>query len=561
MYINGAGYTTVMNGTSVLANLPTGSCTDSGMAFDPSTGMVYVSNCVREVVINGTQIMGSVAAGDRPGPVVYDPGSATLWVSDTGVANVSEIGVKGPIALAFNQTAVANATNVTLSWQVWPSRSSTTVSFGNATYGITANGGFSQTATPSSGGLTKTFVDFLEPNTTYLFRLNVSDAGFASSVSGGRWTTTLDGLYHTPFSGYYINGTIANQTKASVPTNLRVSATCSVSPWVYNTSAGGSGAFSLFIPFYGTSKQSACELSGGRFIITAWSESSGYGHWYGNWNESVVIWAPEILHFILPQNNQTRYIYQIVDYSNANSTNGLLGWTSLNAGNFTTYSTTETDCSTYLFVFGHCSGSSNNTTYGSHFQSTVGNLVVSQRFMFSGDLLYDAINRSVWAATFNMYEPSSQPWNNGSQPAVDNLTPSTYRSAGGYILTSYGKVLSNGSLDGVNATYGNRWGGQVSVANGREVSGVQKELQISMDFSYYGIGVGIGIIDLSWSQVQNATRGGTISWYFTPPAGHESCNIVFGYGGSQSANNAVVIGVWTYPWVSGAGSNGCVLPP
>jgi hypothetical protein len=276
--------------------------------------------------------------------------------------------------------------------------------------------------------------------------------------------------------------------------------------------------------------------------------------WAGNWNETAITWVPQVVNFDLQSNFVSSYVPTITDFSNANSSNGLAGYSTIGYTLGSTYTTSVTDCST-IFFWGSCTSSSFSNTSAITYTSLNGNLFVSQQFWTSGTALLDALNRTVWISSVNYYDPIANPQFPAQQPIVDWLTPTTYAAHGGYLLEGWG---ANGY--GVKVYYQYPTGGHVTTSTTQASTGV-KAVVISLDLSYF-VGGGVTVVDLSWSQSGSATTENTLGWTAQVPnaATAPTCYVVYGEGGSQTAATADMIGMWAYGPTQSGGQYTCPLP-
>jgi hypothetical protein len=229
----------------------------------------------------------------------------------------------------------------------------------------------------------------------------------------------------------------------------------------------------------------------------------------------------------------------------------------------TSYTTSETDCSTAFFVFGGCR--TNSTTFASSttYSSEIGNDNVSQRYWTSGTALYDSFNRTTWASSVEFYAPygsAQHPAQQYKAIGPDWLTPSTASAHGGYLLKEWGASIGGSPEQGMLVTYGTPAGGEVTTSTTNATTGV-KEIAISVDVGLVG-GGGIGVADLSWSQTSSETKANTLSWTAQVPEETEApaCFLVYGQGGSETLNTADVIGIWVYAPAYSNGQYSCPIP-
>ena len=106
IYVTDCGSDTVsvINGTTVIATIPVGSC-PRGVAYDPSNGYIYVANRGSDTVsvINGTTVIANITVGIDPVGVAYDPSNGYLYVTNAWSGTVSVIN-------GATNTVIANIT-------------------------------------------------------------------------------------------------------------------------------------------------------------------------------------------------------------------------------------------------------------------------------------------------------------------------------------------------------------------------------------------------------------------------------------------------------------------
>ena len=447
-----------------------------------------------------------------------------------------------------------HSTNVTITWKESPNFSNTSNWFN---WGNTTNYGF--TLTPSYNGATYTvFLDFLEPQTVYYFQIAIVPSyhscttEYLPSSYYNTFTTLVEGAYVNQY-GAVIRGVVYNANGQPAPAGLEVYVQCTgYNLWSQYSYTNALGAYSIS-PALGAT---GCTTNGKGYYIVEVLNSviTNPGNpsiqWPGYWNESVVIWAVQFVNFYLPLNFVSpNYIIQVADFSNANSTNGMAGWSSLSYTQTTVYTTSEKDCWSLLF-WGSCSTSSEQFTASHTYTSQNGNLVISQQFWTSGTVEFAAMNRG-WATTATIYVgPYGNPQFPAQQSITDWLTP--YNSSPNhYLVHTWGD-----SGSGVLVSYQYPQTGQLTASSTQASTGV-KQWSISVDVSLPGVGVGIPVAGQSWSQTSSTSYQNGLSWTITVPQGNGPvCILVYGEGGSSSGNTADDVGIWAYAPSSGA----CPIP-
>jgi len=452
-----------------------------------------------------------------------------------------------------------HSTNVTITWQESPNFSNTSnwFNWGNTTsYGYTLN--------PSYNGVTYTvFLDFLEPQTVYYFQIEIVPSyhscttEYEPSSYYSTFTTLSENVYVSQYGGV-IRGVVYNANGQTAPAGLEVYLQCTgYNLWSQYAFTNALGAYSISSALGAT----GCTTNGkGYYIVEVLNSvitnpGNPSMQWPGYWNESVVIWAAQFVNFVLPSNYVSSYIPVITDFSNANSSNGLAGYSTINYLTGTTYTTSEKDCSTAGFTFGGCYTNSTQFGAGSIYQSTNGNLFVSQQYWTSGLVIIDGINRTGWTASQSYYATYGYPQYPALQPITDWLTPSTYLSHNAYPMPGWGDQGGGRPI-----YYQHSIGGYVTTSTTQATTGV-KDLAISVDISYY-VGIGFQVADLSWSQTSSTTAQNTLNWMAQVPVNTPvpTCFVVYGQGGSASAGTADIIGIWAYASTYSGGQYTCGAP-
>jgi hypothetical protein len=258
------------------------------------------------------------------------------------------------------------------------------------------------------------------------------------------------------------------------------------------------------------------------------------------------------VNFELPGNAVSPYVPVIADFSNANTSNGMAGYSSINYTVGTTYTTTEAQCHVIL---GQevCSSTTVNFGTAHTYDSSNGNDVVSQQYNESGILLYDAMNRTSWLTQVKFYQTYGNPESPALQAITDYLTPkNAVNNSSIYLLPTWGETGGvNGS--GVRVFYDHPQGGAVNVSSVVPAWLVKKQLQTSIQVGYGTnagtvVRLGPGIASLGWSQAGSSTSSYTLTWTASVlgNTGVPTCFVVYGVGGSQSVNSADAIGIWEY---------------
>lgn len=276
-------------------------------------------------------------------------------------------------------------------------------------------------------------------------------------------------------------------------------------------------------------------------------------NWPGQWNESLAIWAPQNVAFVLASNFVKYNVVQVQDYSNAVSgsdfPNSLITFTS-----GSTYTTSSSHCWSALWVFNGCSDAYNTIGSSSSWSATGHNLVVTENLWESGTVLFDAMDRLAYLTTESYYAAEQPPVNQPSTwPSGDNITASDAASN-----TSIYPIYSWGYEDGsqgrpvyVNSSAS----GAITVSSKSTVTGLVKGFSVDVGVSIYGVDLSTTVVTDQWSQTSTYTVSNTLSWtVYGNSTTVPICYAVYGVGGSSSStgSTADAIGIWAFsPTLSG----------
>ena len=457
-----------------------------------------------------------------------------------------------PSCIHFASITVTNATNTTIFFELVSSDAYVSLVWGNTTnYGFWAI----KNVHYLNGQWFEVFLDYLQPSTTYYYKFTGNATSQIMGTYTGQWTTSSEGTYVSEY-GTVIRGVVYNANGAPAPAGVEVEVQCTGSkPYATFGVTNTNGAYSID-PIIGAS---TCTTDNDGYFI---AEVQNYVNtpwpgevttlWPGWWNESVVIWAAQFVNFYLPANFVSPYIPQAVDFSNANSTNGWTGITSITYTQTTSYTTAASYC-WHLFIWGGCSSSSQPVFDATHsYTSQAGNLVVSQRFWTSGTVEFVAMDRGAAITSTDYYADYGSPQFPAQQLVSDWLTP-TNTSPGHYYINTWG----TGGY-GVKVTYQYPQGGSVTTITTSSTTGTIT-WDLTVDISIDGVGVGIPVAGQAWSQTSTSMYEKTLSWNVSVPESIDTiCAVVYGEGGSQTQNTADNIGVWLYD--SGFTGTDCPLP-
>lgn len=454
---------------------------------------------------------------------------------------------KGTVGVSVSMASV-DSTNVTAKVTV---NVNATVYFywGNTTaYGYTLLNGVRFSSSDLSNSY---FVDYIEPSTTYYYEVEASTSCYSTGTTTGSWTTPSD-------SATAITGTVNDSGGANAPSEFTIYASCGTpsSPDVWfgdtDTSILPSGK-----SYFSLSTTDACVLAPGvTYTVVAAADDPSFfpGVWYNHWNESVVIWGPQVVNFVLPLNYATGEVPDFVDYSNAPA-----NYTSLSQGagegyeNAYTYSWSVG--AQVIGIGGGASGSTTSSTLVSEnvvLGTTLGNLCYAVEYYVTGMIEFTGMTRA-WSFLQTLIDP-----HNGDfcdeiphfQTPADWIHNAT--GNGAYLMDGPSTSKWNGGLEDVPLWEGNFISYSLTISTTTStVTGVNYGFQLS--------GTLAGVLPLSfqasegWSQEVSSSTSTTLSYEIMGPGSGVSCYNVFGEGGSQSLNTADMIAIfyWTGSVVNG----------
>lgn len=473
-----------------------------------------------------------------------------------------------------------NATSVTINFTAGCSGySPINIEWGNTT-NATA---FSQQVDYSSSTLTGSiYLNYLEPATAYDFTLLVgSGAGGECIINGHGY----------PFTGYYngnfstksdsittISGTVKDTSGSPARAGTVVAAYCVADaayldgPYYFGADHGilktvtnSTGVYSLPSWPLPDDETNPCYATGEPPIVTVqnYPESipgTNTYVWPGQWNETVALFAPQVVDFVLPANFISDPAVEVADFSNANTSNGFpddtMGYT-----NTVYYNDTASSCANIYGWEFDCTSSSYSSVATSNYTVTGSNLIVTQTYWVSGTVVYDALSRQANVSAFDYYQTDGSPVLEPASYTIPyEINPST---TGAYPLYYWGgtgsgggvMALANRPVNGsitINATHtanwstGWEWSGEIPVG---ELIGVPVGLPLSFgDYSFAERSL-TNITSFSWKLYGDSS---------TVPV----CYAVYGIGGATNSysTTADAIGIWAYNPTDESGVYTCPLP-
>lgn len=465
-------------------------------------------------------------------------------------------------SLGLSASIQANVTNATITVQDTSSGSINTA-FVNVSFGLNTSYSFPAVTNLliSSTG-PGTFVNYLEPGTKYFYKAvgwtecyDTKWHLYHGSLSGN-WTTLPELNYYSAY-GDVIKGTVTDSNGTKAVQNLEVEVQCTnytaSDDWSASGATNSSGAYYININYLGSPACSAYHW--GYFVVQV---INGFGSerawWVGHWNETIVVWAPQVVNFVLPLNFVKYSVVQVQDYSNAKTANGYPNST-ISYISGSSYTTFSSHCWTALFLFSGCSEGSNTIGTSSTWSAIGHNLVITQNLWESGTVLFDAMARTACITAENYYAaeqpPVVQP---ATWPSGDNITMADAASNSSiYPIYSWGAGDGDQGRLVYSTTYAS---GSVTVSSTSTTTGLTKGFNVALGIDIYGVDLSTTLATDQWSQTSTYTTTDTLSWtVYGNSVTVPICYAVYGVGGSStsaSQSTADAIGVWAFaPSLSG----------
>jgi hypothetical protein len=471
-----------------------------------------------------------------------------------------------PYTVGLGSSVPLNSTNATILYWVTTS-SPVPAAYSSLSWGLNTSYSWTAISNQSVGFIPdKTFLDFLDPSTKYYYHVHAwttcTDGSGTHHYVGdyyGSWSTRAD--YMTSISGF-----VRNANGVAAPNNVWVQATC-VNTYYGSFSSGGytgdtsPGHYTISISGWQIANYSMCN---GILIQVLNGEEN---LWTGFWNESVVVWMPQVVDFYLPSNYISPYFPAVLDFSNAAAGYSTISYSS---GTSTSYTTSfEYSWSVGVGGTGGSGTSSTSKTYseGSSggFQQQGGALDYIAQMETTGTVEFNAISRD-WAMTqMTLYggllngEPAAQN-PNFVQPS-DWLTPMAMNQSSNtpkpYFIwnSGAGKYME----DVLDKTSGFYYTGGVTTSTTLSVTG-----GYSASFGLSPSLPGVGSVSLSvgaqWSQSSSTTYTQELTYSVGMPyGGSPICFDVIGQGGSSSPTSTTADMFGIYVWSPNA-QGGCSTP-
>jgi hypothetical protein len=483
-----------------------------------------------------------------------------------------------------NIRVTAEATNTSVSWSESPGAQSTTFYWGNS-----PSYSYSQSA-----GSWSVFLSYLDPDTLYYYEIYAheptgSGCGtiYTSNSHTGSWITSFENVSSSyQYAQTLISGYVFNSAGSPAPSGLGVYLTCArpggaaYADWDNYGWTQSGGYFSVSTdPGVGTGIP-FCDQVGSQYTGFAVQVENGFGvatkTWAGYWNETIVVWDVQDVDFVLPSNIISNPVVQIADYSNANESNGFPN-SHLSYQKDVSYRDTASGC---YELFGFIQYGCFSTVYASaatsKYSVTGSNLIVTQRYVTSGTVVFDSYNRGSNVTQVHYVGTDGPPVLEGpSYPVDSTIGPNT---AGAYPLYHWGGsgsgqgvpvYLNSPKKDSVtiNATKYSNWTNDYTlllpipvgeiidwIVEGLSEGQIDPGLEFEVEAPIFTTNFAEQAVS-SWSVGLNWTLSGNSA---TVP----TCYAVYGVGGSSSSSSttADAVGIWAYGPRYVEGVYSCPLP-
>ena len=201
------------------------------------------------------------------------------------------------------------STNASISWDESPAAQSTYIDWGN-----TSSYGYHQTV--GGSGSYSVFLDYLEPGTTYYYRITAhqpppgcTGTFYITNSYQGSWSTSSEQNYYNSW-GINIKGFVHDQNNNPAPSGTLVEVRCTAGDdYYYSTTTGSNGAYTISVK--DTLGRAGCTADNGYYAVEAFSVPQQFGlnqvgiHWSGYWNETIVVWDPQFVNFYVDKAQPT----------------------------------------------------------------------------------------------------------------------------------------------------------------------------------------------------------------------------------------------------------------
>jgi len=405
-----------------------------------------------------------------------------------------------PYVIDLESGVQVSATNVTISYGATSSSplpgGTGTVVWGNsAAYPWRAVSG--QSFELYSSAPASVYINFLEPSTTYDYKIwatgTCHDSSGTHTYNGtltGQWTTGAD-------HSMIITGQVLGENgTAAAYTLVEIRCQTANPPWINYLQTNGNGYYTENLSI---GNKVLCTAPYHGYEITASAVTlglSGYDSFPGYWNETIVVWAPQIVNFGLPTTTET-WLPMAAAFVNNNGR-------AIQGGTYYLDSTNSESSSGYSFSSSIQFKESGNFTYPVN-----QNQVILGLYQTDGMLVMNATtNRTPYIGAIQYWGPQLKSMDNPNYTA----DPDT--------LANFNPTNCAGSYE-VNKPAGTWWNGSTTVA-GSVVQKIKAGVYLSwgigvgigVDFGLGGIGIGVGP-DISFTLVdtsETVTVSETATW-------------------------------------------------
>jgi hypothetical protein len=402
------------------------------------------------------------------------------------------------------------------------------------------------------------FINYVAPNVTYNYKFQAWNVCYISNSKTGSFTTATEDTY-LQWWDYDLKGTVEDVNGTVPGTTLTVTASCVTDPesWFAETTTNSLGQYSIDTYYYPPPGQPDWECGsfanggngGGAIVVSVQNGFANSAYWTGRWNESVVVWAPQFVNFLLPTNFLGPYETEVAEPSNAPNGYSTLSYTE--SIGYTNSWTDQFSADGGAYVLG--SGDSVNfetsttatqgVTTSTSWSSTDGSLARVAKFWTSGSIEFDGISGEWSVPVITTYGSGVQP-EQGSQYTQTWMYPGS-SAPGLYTFPGYSQVkLSPGNAESGNITFS----GTVSTVTNLSVSfavnlGNLVSTVMGMP-SFLSTPVGV---NLGFGTASSTSQSVSLHWGIDVPSGGTArCFDVYGEGGSASQGTATVVGIWSY---------------
>ena len=507
--------------------------------------------------------------------VVVTPGSARA--EDTSAGPLYSYCLIHPRISVYSLVSVENtSTGELVSWRANPYGGSGYLLFENSTnysyWGGTFIDAFSAPAS-EGGSVYYVNISFLEPSTLYYVEAVVDPTAQQAAYPSCYWAGSADSSFTTQQwpviaasrsgSMLWVNGTVTSGSHTA-PSNLEVELACLggysdfyVAAWtgaLINGHRLPNDAFA--IPVYNVPPQYDLPCVDGLdpFVVQVVNDAYNSADWVGYWNESIVLYSPQVVNFHLPANFVGPYVPEVLDFGNFTTGYGEIQY--VNTTTTTSIETSQWSVSGGVGVgpgtfSGEYSGSSEVTasiSSGHGYISTNGPLDAGCKSDTTGMIQFNALYRT-WNVTAQYSDGTHAACGHsvqsfGIQPPTNWLTPGNVGAAGRdiyYVFNDGVQMVAQPEGGGQATTGFVKASTTVAYTNGYGISfglGQTIPLPGAPSFSFTG--------SLGWSHTSSTTYSSSLEWTIGGTGLNDECYDVIGQGGSPAGNSADMISIIMY---------------